>query len=134
MTKVCDPMKALIVSIIIFLLIIFLWFFLLNHMDQSLHELIAIIENNLEPAILQNNWEEAEEEFLLIKEIWHQHTSLYSFFIDEASLIEVSYSNARIHSYIKGKSSVLALSELSFVKEHLQALHQSELISIENIF
>ena len=126
-------MKALIISLCIFLFIIILWFFVLNHMDQSLHELIDMIENKIEPAISQENWGEAKEEFLILKERWHEHQGLYNLFIDEASVMEINYANARINVYITKKASVLALSELSFVREHLSALHENELISIENV-
>lgn len=126
-------MKALIISLCIFLLIIILWFFILNHMDQSLHELIDMIENKIEPAILHGNWNEASKEFLILKERWNEHQGLYNLFIDEASIMEINYANARISVFIARKASILALSELSFVKEHLSALHENELISIENI-
>ncbi len=126
-------MKALIISLFILLLIIALWFWILNYMDQSIHHLIEIIDDNLKPAVINSNWEKAENQFLILKQKWNRYQRLYNLFIDQAAVSEINYSNARIGVYLDQKATVLALSELSYVKEHLSALHEDELIRIENI-
>ncbi len=126
-------MKALIISLCILLFIIALWFWSLSYMDQSINEMIDIIDNDLQLAITNDNWKEAENQFFIMKKIWNQHQSMYNLFIDQASLTEINYSNAKLGVFLNYKNPVLALSELSYIKEHLLSLHKDELISIENI-
>jgi hypothetical protein len=102
-------------------------------MDQSINEMIDIIDNDLQLAITNDNWKEAENQFFIMKKIWNQHQSMYNLFIDQASLTEINYSNAKLGVFLNYKNPVLALSELSYIKEHLLSLHKDELISIENI-
>lgn len=103
-------------------------------MHTSLHSNIKIIEEKIEKKIIEEDWEKASLNFEDFIKIWNEKQGLYNLFIDQSSVMEVNYSNARAKIYIENKAKALALSELSFIKEHLRSLHEDEQINLENIF
>lgn len=124
----------MIISFCAFVLIIAIWFYIQNHLDQSLHDLISIIEENIADDIAEKDWNQASISFSNFKDRWHQHQELYNLFINQDAVMEVNYAIVKTEAYIQNEDVVLSLGELAFIKEHLNFLHQNELVTLENIF
>ncbi|MGI6731771.1 MAG: DUF4363 family protein [Anaerovoracaceae bacterium] len=127
-------MRALIISTIILLCLIFIWFTFVDYADENLHALIDIIEKNVAVSIQDDDWESAAQIFQQVSEQWHENKKVYSFFFNTSDVMDTDFSIAKAEAYIAMQDVALSMGELSHIKEQLGFLHSNELITLENIF
>lgn len=127
-------MRALIIAFVCIALTISTWLLFLNHADESLHQMSAIVEKKVYTEVDKGQWQEAEKDFEQFTDKWHDHKDIYSLFLDHSIIAETDFSIARTKDYIKSKSTALSLAELSCIKEQLKLLHQNEMLSFDNVF
>jgi hypothetical protein len=127
-------LRALIISTIILLCLIFIWFTFVDYADENLHALIDIIEKNVAVSIQDDDWESAAQIFQQVSEQWHENKKVYSFFFNTSDVMDTDFSIAKAEAYIAMQDVALSMGELSHIKEQLGFLHSNELITLENIF
>ena len=127
-------MRALIISTIILLCLIFIWFTFVDYADENLHALIDIIEKNVAVSIQDDDWESAAQIFQQVSEQWHENKKVYSFFFNTSDVMDTDFSIAKAEAYIAMQDVALSMGELSHIKEQLGFLHSNELITLEYIF
>lgn len=126
-------MRTLIISLVAFLVVVTIWFFAMDYLNDSIKELIAI-DNQINAYIVEENWETAEEAFEEFIEIWDKHESIYHIFLHQGCIMEVNHAISEAKIYIEYKEIAASLGHLSFIKVQLLFLYENELVTLQNIF
>lgn len=126
-------MRTLIISLIIFILLIALWFFIMDYMDESIDELLSLQEEIHEFVVLED-WQSALKRLDYFNDRWNTHQAFYHLFLNQENIMQVNYAISKTKIYMIYEESALSLGQLSFIEDQLNFIHEDELISIENIF
>ena len=126
-------MRALISATLIIIIIISIWSVFVQHVDDNLHLLIDIIEEDIEANLAQPNWPEASAGMEKLSKEWHHQKKVYAFFFSTLDMNETDYAIARAKAYVSTENLSLTSGELAQLKEQLKFLHANELITLENL-
>lgn len=126
-------MRALLTATFILILIVSTWGVFIHHVDDNIHLLIDIIEEDIEVNLEQPNWPGAYAGIKKLSEEWHDQKKVYAFFFSTLDMNEADYALAKAKSYISTENLSLAAGELANLKEQLKFLHSNELITLENL-
>lgn len=127
-------MRALIISISCFSVLITSWVMFTNYTDENIHALTKSIENDIIVSVSAEDWNTAESQFEKLSDKWHNQKKVYTFFYHTSAINDADFSIARAKGYIKSEDPSMAIGELLCIKEQLVFLHFNELITLENIF
>lgn len=126
-------MRSLTISTVSLLLIIAVWFGFMTYCEDSLTDLTNLISNDIEPDIIDGDWESAALSFDGLSRDWHDRQDLYSVFFTHSEVIQADLSIARAETAIRSRDASIALSELAAIREHLKFLFENERINLANI-
>lgn len=126
-------MRSLIISTISLLLIIAIWFGFMTCCENSLTDLTDRIVADIEPDILDGDWESAALSFESLSRDWHSRQDMYSTFFTHSEVVQADLSIARAETAIRSRDAAMALSELAAIREHLKFLFENERINLANI-
>lgn len=127
-------MRALIISIMCFSVVIISWLIFENYADENIHALSESIENDIIASVSAEDWDKAESEFNKLSDKWHKQKKVYTFFYHTSAINDTDFSIARAKGFIKSQNASSAIGELHCVKEQLAFLHLNDLIRLDNIF
>ena len=105
----------------------------INFADEDVHQMVSVIDEQVMPAVLAEDWDTAKQSFQNTESIWKRHKTAYIFFSDASSVQETELSFHAMHGYLLGEDKAACSGELNSLRRHLLFLHEYEIISIENV-
>ena len=126
-------MRPLLISVVTLAVALTASAIFINFADEDVHQMVAVIDQQVMPAVLNEDWDTAKESFQKAQSIWQRHKTAYIFFSDASAVQETEMSFHRMHGYLSGEDKADCAGELSSLKRHLLFLHEYEIISIENV-
>ncbi|WP_027399917.1 DUF4363 family protein [Anaerovorax odorimutans] len=127
-------MKSLSISTLCLVILIVGWFIFADFADDTLHNLMNYIEDDIITYASNENWEEASKNMEDLNKRWHRYKRIYAFFLSTDDINETDYSIARAIYFIKSEDVSNSTGELNCIKEQLRFLHFNETLTLENIF
>lgn len=127
-------MRALVTSIVSLSLLIGIWGLFYHYSNQELHQLVSNCEEQVMPAVEQEDWDMAYDLFTEQYEEWHDYQKNALYMLESESINKVDEGFAKTLMYIKAKDLSNSSGELLALQESLKVLHQSEAITLNNIF
>lgn len=126
-------MRTLIIALAAFIIVIGIWFIVMDYMNDSINELISI-DHQIYEHIVNEDWESALKTLEHFKKRWAVHESVYHLFLDQDCVMEVNYALSEAKIFILYQEIPSSLGRLAFIQEQLDFLLKNELVSLENIF
>ncbi|MFZ5942627.1 MAG: DUF4363 family protein [Bacillota bacterium] len=123
----------LVVTIIITLFILGLSFFSVYILDNTAAVLIDLL-GGVEAAILNEDWNNAEQRLAVLEKRWEKTHFLWSMLIEHNEIDNIDISIAHIKSYVKFKASNDAFAEVSALYKIFEHIPAMEKFRIQNIF
>lgn len=127
-------MKNLIISIICLLILIVPWCIYDMYAGSYIDECNALIENEILPAILIEDWDVSQQRYNIIVDKWQKFESISEYFLDTAAVNEADEMIHRTKYHIMTKDVSNAASDVSELKHMLTYLHENEMLSTGNVF
>jgi len=127
-------MRTLIVSIISLCLLIAIWGIYYHYSNQVLHALITNCEQEILPAIEDEDWNAAYDLFSQQYTKWNTYQKKASYILESDSLYKVDESYVKTLMYIKAKDLSNSSGELLALQHELESLHKNETLTLSNIF
>lgn len=127
-------MRNFIISFVCLACIIVIWYgfhFYSHHQTDFLQQKIDTV---ITEHIADNNWFEAEKDIRHVSQNWEDFKKIASYFLDEESLDDVDCAIKQTYYYILERDHTASIGELSYLKERITLLHQTEELTLENIF
>ena len=118
--------KAIYYAITVIILISFA--FLMNSGDYlrkpfTNQDDVAACINNLEKNIMEENWEEANQNYTDLKKAWEKIVVRIQFSVEKDEINFIDVNLARLGGYLKTKGKKEALAELYEMEEHWNNLN-----------
>ena len=126
-------MRALIISTLALVFLIGCWLCFYQYSDASLHKMVSACEEEVMPAIEEQQWKQAYESFYTQYEAWHHYEKWALFMLETDKINETDLNFAKTLMYIKAKDLSNSSGELLALSESLKLLHKNEGISLANI-
>ncbi|MCG8484427.1 MAG: DUF4363 family protein [Clostridia bacterium] len=126
-------MRTLIIALVAFMIVVAIWFVVMDYMNDSINELISI-DNQVNEYVVKEDWDAALDTLDYFTERWNTHQSIYHLFLDQDNIMEVTYAISEAKIFIQYQDAPSSLGRLAFIKDQLHFLHRNELVSLENIF
>lgn len=125
-------MKTLIVVFLCLLLVISLWLFQINYMENSINDLLSVLAN-LEKDILNTDWDSAQKDMDNFSDLWDGYKKVYGLFINETLLLCIDSFLAQAEAYVACEETPNLLAILHSTKHELKAMYKRELITLRNV-
>ncbi len=126
-------MRALIISTISLLLFISIWGIFDNYSKDTLKAMISSCENDIMPAIQQEDWDTASRNFTQQYQLWHDYRQKALYMLETDLLNKADEGFAKALMYIDAKDLSNSSGELLALQKHLTYIHQSESLTLRNI-
>lgn len=126
-------MKALITSIVSLAILIGSWGIFYNYSEGQLTHSIRICEEQVMPAVVNEDWTTASQIFEEEYARWHKYRKNALFFLDTQSVSEADSNFAKTLMYIKAEDVSNSSGELIALTEQLRFLHENEGLYLHNI-
>ncbi|MEE0741985.1 MAG: DUF4363 family protein [Emergencia sp.] len=126
-------MRSLWISILSIAILIGSWSIFYHYSDNKLEDLIDQCSESVMPAILDADWEKAEEEFRSQYDAWHKYRKYALYFSDTLAINDTDATIAKTLMYIRAKDDSNSSGELLAFIEQLKYLRQTEKVLPENI-
>ena len=94
----------------------------------------TLIENEILPAILIEDWDVSQQRYNIIVDKWQKFESISEYFLDTAAVNEADEMIHRTKYHIMTKDVSNAASDVSELKHMLTYLHENEMLSTGNVF
>lgn len=120
-------------SIAALVLLIGCWGFFYHYSDGNLNGIIDECKKTVMPAVLKEDWSQAEEAFEKQYDRWHQYRKYALYFLDTQAVNEADSIFAKTLMYIKAEDVSNGSGELLALEEQLKFLHENESITLTNI-
>lgn len=126
-------MKNLLIAILCLLFLIVPWELYDRYSTAAVKEYCTIIEEEILPATVNNDWDTATTSFQSIKKDWEKFKKISEYFINAQIINEADrlVSKTEYFIYTKDMSNAAAIS--SELKQTLVYLHENEMLSIGNV-
>lgn len=89
----------------------------------SSHDNVALCVNNMEKHILNENWEEVNNDYKELKKAWGIVVKRIQFSVEKDEINYIKINMARLGAYIKVEDKAEALAELYELEEHWNNLN-----------
>ena len=93
-----------------------------------------IIEEKMLPQAENEQWEEADANYVYIKKVWDSHHNFYLIFLDGSAITQIQQEMTRLESSLQGREPSGTVTSLKLLSEALDLLYKNELLTIENVF
>ncbi|HZK44478.1 MAG TPA: DUF4363 family protein [Syntrophomonadaceae bacterium] len=85
---------------------------------------LALHVKNLDQNILEENWDEAEHNYIQLKKAWDEIVKKIQFSVEKDEINYININIARLNAYIKVEDDDGALAELYELEEHWNNLNR----------
>jgi len=126
-------MRALIISTVSLLLFIGIWGIFYHYSDDALQGMISSCQNDVMPAIQQEDWDTASHSITQQYQAWHEYQQKALYMLEADSLNKTEEGFAKTLMYIQAEDLSNSSGELLALKEQLTYLQQRESITLRNI-
>ena len=127
-------MRSLIISAAALLLIMGVWGGFAIHTKNDIETVQYTIEEKMLPQAENEQWEEADANYVYIKEVWDSHHNFYLLFLDGSAITQIQQEMTRLESSLQGREPSGTVTSLKLLSEALDLLYKNELLTIENVF
>lgn len=125
-------MKQVIIVIILTITLIIVSLFVNNYLELTSQNLFYYV-NNIETYVRQENWNKANNEFLLANKAWNEMKNKWAIFIEHKEINNIEISINKIEKYMESKSIKDVLAEISKFKLLIKHISNTYKLSLENI-
>lgn len=126
-------MKNVVISIIIFVALLFGMFFSLNYLSSMCNDL-AKLGDKIEDEIAKENWKEAYDSSMNLTNEWKDHCDIISFFVHHQEIDNIDNELWKLSQYTKCQTKDESLASVHVVKFFINHIKNLENLSIQNIF
>lgn len=125
-------MRSLIIMISIIVLVIFAWQFSYRSIEKSTSTLTKDLET-LSMKVREENWQDAQDYFINIEDTWEETKKLWIVLLEGQQIDEIELSLIRTKEYLASENLSLTLGEIAVTKQLLNAIKESEALTITNV-
>lgn len=125
-------MRSLISVILIIIVIISGWILLYNGISNDYDEFITSL-NKLDSQIIEDNWNDANKELVIVLEKWKKHRDKWSIFLDHHEIDNIDISMAKTSRYVETRNTSLALGEIEVLIKLFNIVKENEAFTLTNI-
>jgi len=125
-------MKNIIISLILFIALIFGVFISLNYLSTMCDDLVKK-GDAIEDQIAKDNWEEAYNSSMKLTNEWREHCDTISFFVHHQEIDNIDNELWKLSQYTKCKNKDESLASIHVVKFYINHIKNLENVSIQNI-
>jgi hypothetical protein len=118
------------ISIIV--LVIFAWQFSYRSIEKSTSTLTKDLET-LSMKVREENWQDAQDYFINIEDTWEETKKLWIVLLEGQQIDEIELSLIRTKEYLASENLSLTLGEIAVTKQLLNAIKESEALTITNV-
>lgn len=126
-------MRALVISILSLGLLIISWFYFYHYSYQTLNQLIFTCENEITPAIEEEDWQSAYQISSNQYKQWQHYQNLALYVLETDAINKTNESFIKTMMYIKAEDYSNSSGELLSLQASLKNLYESEAIKLKNI-
>lgn len=126
-------MKNILISILIFVIMVFAICFSAKYLDNTCDELLKL-NNTMEKTVLKGNWDNAYKMSVSILNKWENEYSKLSIFVHHAQIDDLNNEFLQLTQYTKCKDTTESLSKIHIIKFYLNNIIEQQKINIQNIF
>ena len=126
-------MKNLLISILCLLILIVPWLIYDRYAGTVITYSAELLEKEVIPAIVDNEWEKAEKKYNIIVDKWKRFEKISEYFLDTAAINEADQMIHKTKYHIMMRAPGDASADSSELKHMLTYLHENEMISPGNI-
>lgn len=127
-------MKMLVISFIVFLIIISIWFmFHFPYIDDVINdysERLVEISNN----VYLEQWDAVEIDLSNFVEDWGKIRKMWTYYLNQKDIDNIDISIKKLHIYIINKNKIMAQAEVEQLKVLFKIILENECIALDNIF
>lgn len=127
-------MRSFFISLFCLLALVIASLLYNNYSNETINSFIDTIEYGVLVDVEAENWEQAQNQFDVFEENWHDYKKYAYFFFSTDKLNEADFSIARIKYYIKSNDVSNSSGELSCLKEQLKSINANEFLTLSNLF
>ena len=126
-------MKKLLIAVICLLVLIIPWELYDRYSTAAVKGYCTVIEEQILPATVSNDWDTAMTSFQSIKKDWEKFKKISEYFINAQIINEADRLVSKVEYFINTKDSSNAAAISSELKQTLTYLHENEMLSIGNV-
>lgn len=126
-------MKTVFGAVVLMAIMIAVGVFVQNKMAEDAEYMAALMQQ-LEGAVLQDRFEEAEVIMSYVEHQWELARRVWSLIVDHSEMDYIKDSLVRLRGYIRSGDRQMSLVELSAAKYFVGHVRQKEAFSIESVF
>lgn len=126
-------MRALVISILSLGLLIISWFYFYHYSYQTLNQLIFTCENEITPAIEEEDWQSAYQISSNQYKQWQHYQNLALYVLETDAINKTNESFIKTMMYIKAEDYSNSSGELLSLQASLKNLYESDAIKLKNI-
>ena len=126
-------MKNILVSVLIFLIMLFSINHSTNYLNTTCGKLIKS-SDTMEDIILKENWSKGYKMSREILDEWKNEYRKLSVFVHHAQIDDINNEFLQLTQYIKCKDKTESLAKIHLIKFYLNNIIDQQKINIQNIF
>lgn len=127
-------MRDLIISVACMLILLIPWGIYSNYSTGITSSYNQIIDNQLLPAVTEENWSKAEKEFATVTSLWENHKKISSYFCSTESINEIDSIIKKSDYYLKMQDKSNTSGEVAYLRCKLNFIYNNESMTLSNIF
>jgi len=125
-------MKNIVISLILFIALIFGVFISLNYLSTMCNDLVKK-SDTIEEQIAKENWQEAYNSSMKLTDDWKEHCDTISFFVHHQEIDNIDNELWKLSQYTKCRNKDESLASIHVVKFYINHIKNLENVSIQNI-
>lgn len=126
-------MRNFLISLSFIFIITVIWVGFNSYSAHMTEKCTAMANSLTTQSIPQGDWDNAEREFLDLRETWNKYKKIAFYFIDLKEINEIDGTMSKTHLYIKAHDISNSNGEIAYLKDKINATHQSDTIILHNI-
>lgn len=127
-------MRNFIISTLCLLAVIIAWCFFHSYSYQETNALQSQLDIIISEQIPAAQWDRAEDSIANFSQNWKGFKKSASYFLEEEALNDIDCAIEQSYYYIHMEETTTAIGELTFLKDAVARLYQTEQLIPENIF
>ena len=125
-------MKNIVISLILFIALIFGVFISLNYLSTMCNDLVKK-SDTIEEQIAKENWQEAYNSSMKLTDDWKEHCDTISFFVHHQEIDNIDNELWKLSQYTKCRNKDESLASIHVVKFYINHIKNLENVTIQNI-
>lgn len=127
-------MKNLVIATLCLLALIVPWSLYEHYASTTIYGCTDILDKEVLPAITEESWQAAEEDYNIILNEWSRFETVAEFFLDTEAVNEADELINKTKYHIIMHDTSNAAADVSELKHLLNYLYENEILSTGNVF